>query len=39
MGILEKIKEIEKEMERTQKNKATEHHFGMMKARLAKLRS
>jgi small GTP-binding protein len=39
MGILEKIKDIEKEMERTQKNKATEHHFGLMKARLAKLRS
>jgi small GTP-binding protein len=39
MGILEKIKDIEREMERTQKNKATEHHFGLMKARLAKLRS
>ena len=39
MGILEKIKDIEHEMERTQKNKATEHHFGLMKARLAKLRS
>jgi small GTP-binding protein len=39
MGILEKIKDIEKEMERTQKNKATEFHFGQMKARLAKLRS
>jgi small GTP-binding protein len=39
MGILDKIKEIETEMARTQKNKATEHHFGLMKARLAKLRS
>ncbi len=39
MGILDKIKDIEHEMERTQKNKATEHHFGLMKARLAKLRS
>ena len=39
MGIIEKIKEIEAEMQRTQKNKATEFHFGMMKARLAKLRS
>ena len=39
MGLLDKIKEIEFEMSRTQKNKATEHHFGMMKARLAKLRS
>ena len=39
MGIIEKIKEIEAEMARTQKNKATEYHFGVMKARLAKLRS
>ena len=39
MGLLDKIKEIEFEMSRTQKNKATEFHFGMMKARLAKLRS
>lgn len=39
MGILEKIKEIEQEMEKTQKNKATEGHLGMLKARLAKLRS
>lgn len=39
MGILEKIKEIEDEMARTQKNKATEHHFGLLKARIAKLRS
>lgn len=39
MGLLEKIKEIEEEMARTQKNKATEHHIGLLKARLAKLRS
>jgi len=26
-------------MERTQRNKATEHHFGLMKARMAKMRS
>lgn len=39
MGILEKIKDIENEMERTQKNKATEFHWGILKARLAKLRS
>lgn len=26
-------------MARTQKNKATEYHFGVMKARLAKLRT
>lgn len=39
MGILERIKEIEQEMEKTQKNKATEGHLGTLKARLAKLRS
>lgn len=39
MGILDRIRDLEKEMERTQRNKATEHHFGLMKARLAKLRS
>ena len=39
MGILEKIKSIEEEMARTQKNKATEYHIGQLKARLAKLRT
>lgn len=39
MGILEKIKEIELEMTRTQKNKATEYHLGQLKAKLAKLRT
>jgi len=39
MGIVEKIKEIEAEIARTQKNKATEHHLGGLKAKLAKLRS
>lgn len=39
MGIVEKIKEIEAEMARTQKNKATNSHLGILKARLAKLRS
>jgi len=39
MGILEKIKDIEAEISRTQKNKATEHHLGMLKAKLAKFRS
>jgi len=28
MGIGDKIKEIEEEMARTQKNKATEYHWG-----------
>lgn len=39
MGILEKIAEIEAEMKRTQKNKKTEYHLGLLKAKLAKLRS
>ena len=39
MGILEKIKEIELELTRTQRNKATEYHVGQLKARLAKLRT
>ena len=39
MGLLDKIKEIEFEMSQTQKNKATEFHFAIMKSRLAKLRS
>eukprot|EP00698_Gefionella_okellyi_P016560 TRINITY_DN4749_c0_g1_i2.p1 TRINITY_DN4749_c0_g1~~TRINITY_DN4749_c0_g1_i2.p1 ORF type:complete len:249 (+),score=47.70 TRINITY_DN4749_c0_g1_i2:101-847(+) len=38
MGILEKIKEIELEMQRTQKNKATEYHLGQLKCKLAKFR-
>jgi len=39
MGLTEKIKEIEEEMARTQKNKATEYHLGLLKAKLAKYRS
>mmetsp|Transcript_12209 Transcript_12209/g.24224 ORF Transcript_12209/g.24224 Transcript_12209/m.24224 type:complete len:417 (+) Transcript_12209:177-1427(+) len=39
MGVLEKIKEIEDEMARTQKNKATNYHLGTLKAKLAKLKS
>lgn len=39
MGFSEKIKEIEEEMARTQKNKATEYHLGLLKAKLAKYRS
>eukprot|EP00767_Chilomastix_cuspidata_P001757 gnl/Chilomastix_cuspidata/1885.p3 GENE.gnl/Chilomastix_cuspidata/1885~~gnl/Chilomastix_cuspidata/1885.p3 ORF type:complete len:374 (-),score=210.59 gnl/Chilomastix_cuspidata/1885:63-1184(-) len=37
MGVQERIREIEAEMARTQKNKATEHHLGLLKAKLAKL--
>jgi len=39
MGIQEKIDEIKLEMARTQKNKATEGHLGLLKAKLAKLRT
>lgn len=39
MGALEKIKEIEAEMARTQRNKATEGHLGSLKAKLAKYRA
>jgi len=39
MGILDRISEIEREIARTQKNKATEHHLGTLKAKIAKLRS
>ncbi|PIO75252.1 hypothetical protein TELCIR_02716 [Teladorsagia circumcincta] len=38
MSILQKIQDIEDEMARTQKNKATNAHLGMLKAKLAKLR-
>eukprot|EP00040_Diaphanoeca_grandis_P005888 m.34952 g.34952 ORF g.34952 m.34952 type:complete len:368 (-) comp17060_c0_seq1:224-1327(-) len=39
MGILDKIKDIELEMGRTQKNKATESHLGVLKAKLARYRN
>ena len=39
MGIGDKIKDIEEEMAKTQKNKATEYHWGQMKCRLAKLKT
>mmetsp|Transcript_5285 Transcript_5285/g.7009 ORF Transcript_5285/g.7009 Transcript_5285/m.7009 type:complete len:408 (-) Transcript_5285:481-1704(-) len=39
MGILDRIKAIEEEMARTQKNKATMSHLCRLKAQLAKLRS
>lgn len=38
MGIADKIAAIEAEIARTQKNKATEHHLGSLKAKLAKYR-
>ena len=38
MSVLERIADIEAEMNRTQKNKATAHHLGILKAKLAKLR-
>jgi uncharacterized protein len=38
MGVLEKIQEIEREINRTQKNKATEYHLGILKAKLARYR-
>jgi small GTP-binding protein len=37
-SITQKILEIEQEMARTQKNKATEGHLGLLKAKLSKLR-
>ena len=39
MGLGDKIAEIEAEMARTQKNKATEHHLGALKAKIAKYKS
>lgn len=36
--VVDKIKDIETEMARTQKNKATSYHLGQLKAKLAKLR-
>ncbi len=38
MGIPEKIQAIKDEMAKTQINKATEHHVGLLKAKLAKLK-
>ena len=39
MGIQERIKEIELELSRTQKNKATSTHIGLLKSQLARLRT
>jgi small GTP-binding protein len=38
VGIQEKIRELEDELHRTQKNKATEYHIGILKAKIAKLK-
>ena len=38
MGYEEKLRELEEEMARTQKNKATEYHIGLLKAKIAKLK-
>ncbi|KAK4688059.1 developmentally-regulated GTP-binding protein, partial [Tremellales sp. Uapishka_1] len=38
MTTVQKIKEVEEEMSKTQKNKATSYHLGQLKAKLAKLR-
>ncbi len=38
MGIPEKIKAIQDEMAKTKVNKATEHHLGLLKAKIAKLK-
>jgi small GTP-binding protein len=38
LGVPEKIKAIEEEMSRTQVHKHTEHHIGLLKAKLAKLK-
>ncbi|MEM2137743.1 MAG: GTP-binding protein [Candidatus Anstonellaceae archaeon] len=38
MGIEEKLKLLEDELARTQKNKATEYHIGILKAKIAALK-
>ena len=38
VGIPEKIKRVEEDLHRTQINKKTEHHVGLLKAKLAKLK-
>lgn len=39
MGLPEKIKKIEDDLLRTQVNKKTEHHVGLLRAKLARLRA
>ncbi len=38
MNIREKIRELEEELKNTPYNKATQHHIGLLKARIAKLK-
>jgi uncharacterized protein len=38
MGTQERIAELEAQLKKTKYNKATEHHFGVVKAQIAKLR-
>lgn len=38
MTLEEEIKAIQEEMDKTQKNKATEHHLGRLKAKMARLK-
>ena len=38
MSVLSQIADVEAEMARTQKNKATNAHLGRLKAKLAKLK-
>ncbi len=38
MYVWEKIRELEEEIRKTQKNKATEYHIGVLKSKIAKLR-
>ena len=38
MGVVDRIRELEEEMRSTQYNKATEHHFGVIKAKIARLK-
>jgi ribosome-interacting GTPase 1 len=39
VGLPEKIKKIEDDIHKTQVNKKTEHHIGLLRAKLAKLKS
>ena len=38
MGVPERIKEIEDEIRKTQINKATNHHIGILRAKIARLK-